>query len=266
MADPWRIYDELIEAIPAGVTVTSGSVGLRWCRVTSSEGGLGIAYSLTEQSRPAQYDAPSFVGAPLRDVAQLAKSWNFAEAGLGLAAINAWWCSPSRTGANGFARCAEDPWPTLFDPWADAVDGKVVSVIGHFPFAPASLARAAELRTLERCTRPGDYPDPACEYLLPESDFVFISGSALVNTTMPRLLELAVDATTVVVGPSTPLAPLLFAHGVDVLSGFVATDPEVLAESLGGLSLSGMFAHGHRFEATRTGAAGSRRPRLETMV
>lgn len=132
--------------------------------------------------------------------------------------------------------------------------GKVVSVIGHFPFAPASLHRASELRVLERCTEPGDYPDPACEYLLPDSDFVFISGSAFVNKTMPRLLQLAADATTVIVGPSTPLAPPLFDRGVDVLSGFIATDPSALDESLGGLSLTGMFDHGHRVERSRAAA------------
>lgn len=252
MADPWEIYDELIDAIPGDVTVTSGSVGLRWSRVTSSDGGLGIAYSLTEQSRPAIHDAPTFTGARLRDVAALAKSWNFAEAGIGVAAINAWWCQVERAGSNGFARCAVDPWQHIFDPWAEAVAGKVVSVIGHFPFAPNSLCSAAEMRMLERCTEPGDFPDPACEYLLPDSDFVFISGSAFVNKTMPRLLQLSADATTVVIGPSTPLAPSLFDHGVDFLSGFVATEPYELHESLGGLSLSGMFHHGHRAERAKT--------------
>lgn len=251
MTNPWDIYDELIEEIPADITVTSGSVGLRWCTITSSEGGLGIAYTLPERSRPTRYDEPSFVGARLRDIAALAKSWNFAEAGVGMAAVNAWYARPDRAEHNGFTPCTVDPWQHIFDPFADDVAGRIVSVIGHFPFAPAALGAAADLRMLERCTQPGDYPDPACEYLLPESDFVFVSGSAFANKTMPRLLELAQDATTVIVGPSTPLSPALFDHGVDVLSGFVSSSPTTLADSLGGLSLSGMFESGHRVERAR---------------
>lgn len=251
MNDPWQIYDELIEAIPSDVTVVAGSVGLRWCQVRSSEGGLGIAYTLAEQSRPMCFERPTFAGARLVDVAALVKSWNFAEAGIGLAAINAWYGQPARAEHHGFASSGATPWTQIFDPYADEVAGKVVSVIGHFPFAPAALSAAGELRVLERCTHPGDYPDPACEYLLPDSDFVFISGSAFVNKTMPRLLELTAHATTVVVGPSTPLSPRLFDHGVDALSGFVASDPAELMDSLGGLTLAGMFQHGHRVQKAR---------------
>ena len=38
----------------------------------------------------------------------------------------------------------------------------------------------------------------ASEYLLPEMDFGFITGSAFVNKTMPRLLELIKNAHTAV--------------------------------------------------------------------
>lgn len=251
ISDSWAIYDELIQAIPGDVTVTSGSVGLRWCQVTTSEGGLGMAYTLPEQSRPSTYDAASFAGAPLREVALLAKSWNFAEAGVGMAALNAWYAHPQRADGAGFKPCLANTWGQVFHPFSEAVAGKVVSVIGHFPFAPPPLQKAAELRVLERNTQPGDYPDCACEFLLPSSDFVFISGSAFVNKTIPRLLELSRDATTVVLGPSTPLSTVLFDHGVDVVTGFVASAPAELSASLGGITPSGMYDYGYRVELSR---------------
>lgn len=249
--NPWTIYDELIEPIPADVTVTAATAGLRWCQVVSSEGGLGITYTLPERSRPTVYNEPSFVGARLRDIAALAKSWNFAEAGIGMAAINAWWATPARAEQNGFTSCAPHTWGDVFTPYAEAVAGKMVSVIGHFPFAPEALSTAAELRVLERNTCPGDYPDSACEYLLPDSDFVFISSSAFANKTMPRLLNLAQHATTVILGPSTPLSPALFEHGADIVTGFVSPEPATLFDSLGGLTLAGMFTHGYRVEQRR---------------
>lgn len=248
MGDPWKIYDELIDGIPPGPTVAAASVGLRWSRILSSEGGLGMGLTFGEQSRPALYEEPSFVGTPLREVATLVKSWNFAEAALGLAAVNAWYSQPETAKQNGFVASDVNLWQQVFHPYSEAVAGRKVSVIGYFPFAPEPLAQAAELRMLERNTKPGDYPDPAAEYRLPDSDFVFISGSAFVNKTMPRLLELSRNATTVLVGPSTTLSPILFDYDADMLTGFVAKDPEQLFDAVGNVTLSGMYDHGQRVQ------------------
>ena len=260
MSDPWVIYDEMIEAIPDGVTVVADAVGLRWCRILSSEDSLGVAYTLTEQSRPALNGNSTLAGTSLREAAQLVKSWNFTEAGLGMAAINAWYSSPRRAEESHFSASSANNWGQVFHPYSEAVAGKVVSVIGHFPFAPKPLGSAAELRVLERSPRPGDFPDPACEYLLPDSDYVFISGSAFVNKTMPRLLELAADATTVVLGPSTPLTTKLFEHKVDVIAGFVSPTPKQLFSCLGGLSLTEMYRYGFRVEQSRDAVPTSTSP------
>lgn len=207
-----------------------------------------MAYAIPEQSRPAAYQEPTLAGARLRDIAALAKSWNLAEAGIGMAAINAWFAQPERAERNGFARCETNSWQQVFHPYSEAVAGKKVTVVGHFPFAPPPLQHAAEPRVLERQPKAGDYPDSACEYLLPDSDYVFISGSAFVNKTIPRLLELSRHATTIVLGPSTPLSPGLFEHGVDVITGFVSPWPQQLADSLGGVTAAGMYDYGYRVE------------------
>lgn len=210
-----------------------------------------MAYALPEASRPAGQDAAALSGVPLREVAALAKSWNFVDAGVGMAALNAWHSHPETAQQAGFVPCTDNTWQRVFHPYSDAVAGKVVSVIGHFPFAPEPLGRAAELRVLERSTQPGDYPDPACEYLLPDSDYVFISGSAFVNKTMPRLLELSRNATTVVLGPSTPCSTTLFDHGADVVTGFVPTAPAALFDVLAEGTPPDMYAHAHRVELRR---------------
>lgn len=88
MANPWTLYDRLIDPIPEDLTVTAASVGPKWCRITSCEGGAGMAFSMPASTRPALHENGEFVGARLRDVAQLAKSWNLAEAGMGMAAVN----------------------------------------------------------------------------------------------------------------------------------------------------------------------------------
>ena len=69
--------------------------------------------------------------------------------------------------------------------------------------AEAARKRAAEERSKQaarendperNCRDDIDMPDPACEYVLPQADFAFITGVTLENKTAPRLLELAKDA------------------------------------------------------------------------
>jgi uncharacterized protein (DUF4213/DUF364 family) len=79
---------------------------------------------------------------------------------------------------------------------------------------------------LERRPELGDTPDPACEYLLPRQDCVCITGTAVTNKTLPRLLQLSRSAYTVLVGPSVPLSRVWFDHGVDLVAGAVVTDPD----------------------------------------
>ena len=225
MTSPWDLYDELIDEIPADLTATSINTEGKWRRVSSSDSGVGMAFGMNVQSHPrAVSDPAELLGRPLRDVAALAKSWNFEDAGLGVAAINA---------------------------YAPLVADKRVAIIGHFPFAPAALPDAGELIVLERNLFDGDYPDSACEYLLPEMDYVFISGSAFVNKTIPRLLELAEAAHTIVLGPSTPASPALLRAGATTVLSFASAHAARLEDGLAGRSLLGMYDAGMRVRLSR---------------
>ena len=252
MTSPWDIYDTLIDDLPEDVTVTASDRGTRWTRVVNSAGGIGSAWSMRGTSRPAlSADVPD-AGRPIRDVAALVRSWNLAEASVGLAAINSWYSRAEVAAQQGFVPTGAGlTWREVFDPYADAVEGRVAAIIGHFPFARGVLRKAADLQILERFPEPGDYPDTACEYLLPEADYVFISSSSFVNKTAPRLIELSRDAHTVLVGPSTPLNPVLLDYGVDTITGFVAasslSDPASLAEMVPAGDIGpGFRVHRHR--------------------
>ena len=171
MTSRWDIYDALIDDLPEDVTVTASDRGARWTRVINSAGGIGSAWSMRETSRPAlSADTPD-AGRPIRDVAALVRSWNLAEASVGLAAINSWYSRAEVASRQGFVPTGAGlTWREVFDPYADAVEGRIAAIIGHFPFARGVLWKAADLQILERFPEPGDYPDTACEYLLPEAD------------------------------------------------------------------------------------------------
>jgi uncharacterized protein (DUF4213/DUF364 family) len=220
----WKLYDALLDRIPDGITVTETFMGGHWIGVQSDEGGLGLAMRINVTTIPPTRKG-DFAGMALKELAKAAKSWNFIEAGYGVAAINAYYNHQDRAESLGIDLTCSSMANEAFQKYRDALAGKKAAVVGHFPYLEHLLGPVCDLSIVERKPREGDYPDPACEYLLPEQDYVFISGSTLVNKTLPRLLQLC-RGYTVLVGPSVPLAPILFDFGAADLSGFVVLDPK----------------------------------------
>ncbi|MDO4545916.1 MAG: DUF364 domain-containing protein [Bacillota bacterium] len=210
----WDFYDKLINEVPDVGTVDFIHAGETWTMVSAGS-YCGIAITVNEQNQPIG-DYSYLLGKPLKDVAALCKSWDFGQASVGTAALNAWLNSPEhlkqldcRDTTNGF------------DDYRQKAAGKKVAIIGHFVHLERFLTES-QVYVLERRPKPGDYPDSACEYILPEVDYTFITGSAFINKTLPRLLQLSKNA--VVLGPSTPMSSVLFAYGAKELSGF-SPDP-----------------------------------------
>ena len=230
----WHLYDRLIEGIPEEVLVRDYALGLCWSYV-EAESALGVSYTCRGGSRKAT-EKRDFRGLPLREMAQLAKSWHFEEATLGVAALNAWYGQPTLIDALGavYDEPIELPDGTLrkqdafevLRPRIEAKDNAKVVVVGHFPHVDR-IAEYADLTVLERnCRTDLDIPDPACEFIIPEADFVFITGVTLENKTAPRLLELARNAVVTMVGPSVVMAQPLLDAGADVMAGSIVADPE----------------------------------------
>lgn len=62
---------------------------------------------------------------------------------------------------------------------------------------------------------------------------VALTGSALVNHTLDGLLALCPkQATVLVLGPSTPLSPILFDHGATIVSGTRVVDEEAVLRTV----------------------------------
>ena len=222
----WSLYDDLIDSVSKDITVESAVSGRRWTMLRTSDGRTGVAMTMEGAQFPS-CRPESLVGTSLQEAAALVKSWNFADASFGTAALNAFYNT-----AENAARLTRHISPTAgtaqeedaFVAYQPLVEGKKVAVIGHFPMLERSFSPICTLSILERDPRPGDYPDSASEFLLPEQDYVFITGCTLTNKTLPRLLQLSQNAHTILVGPSTPLSPVLFFYGVNDLSGFVVKE------------------------------------------
>ena len=211
----WTLYDRLIDGIDEDIIVDRVASGSSWTVVTAGEYS-GLSANI-EGGRTAP-DLPACKGRPLKEIAELCKSWDFAEAAIGAAAVNAYYNSDK------FLSSKALPANNTFDVYEELTAGKKVGMIGHFMHLEGILTKA-DVYVIEKRPAADEYPEAACEYLLPEMDFVFITGSAFVNKTMPRLLELSKNAHTVIIGPSTTMSDVLFDYGADEVSGLMITDP-----------------------------------------
>jgi hypothetical protein len=63
---------------------------------------------------------------------------------------------------------------------------------------------------------------------------VAITSSALINHTLDGLLALCrPEALVMMLGPSTPLSPRLFNHGVNILAGSIVVDETAAIRTVG---------------------------------
>jgi hypothetical protein len=206
------IIDDLLVTLTTDAPVREVRVGPYWVAVCSRY--CGLASTLGQATG---IDAAALTGKSARELADLARSATLPEASVGMAAVN------SLVDVDE-DRCVELNGRDIL---IERGRGKRVALVGHFPFVPALREAVGHLWVLELLPRPGDLPAAEAERIIPQADVVAISGTAFLNHTIDALLSYRrPGALVVVLGPTTPLSPVLFAHGVDVISGARVVAPE----------------------------------------
>ncbi len=259
MTDAWLLYDRMIDRIPEDVLVRSVVMGAHHCLV-EAECGAGVA-ALHRGGVRLRLER-GWAGRPLRELAACAKSWDFEVASVGVAALNAWHNQRELIGELSLVTDAGSTDPFVFlapaarRMAAERGDGSRprAVVVGHFPHL-AAIAEHADVTVLERSARADtDLPDTACEYLLPDADLTVMTGMALANKTLPRLLELSREALTCVVGPSATMCAPVLEAGADLVAGSVIADAALAREVVScGAPLHGSGALEHVLVATTRG-------------
>ena len=217
MNDFFELYDLLIDGINTDAVVTNTLMGDCWTAV-ETENRFGMAMTTPVDTAPRMLDR-DYCRMPLKELAAAAKSWNLTEAGFGMAAINAFYNTPTQLERLG----AYEPFENYCTDGLD-LRGKHIGVVGHLNMPATVYEQTASIRILERSPRPSDYPDSACDWILPQCDVVIMTASTLVNKTLPHLLDLCKNAYTILAGPSCPMCPLLLELGIDRIAGLVITD------------------------------------------
>ncbi len=220
------ILEELLASLPGdNDPVRALLVGAHWTVVCSR--GCGLA-STVVGDRPHAHDKVRDVGRlhekSARELAEYALSDIPLEASIGLAALNS--LLPVDASRSVELNAAEV--------LAQRGAGKNVVLVGHFPFIEKVRQSVGNLWVLEQRPTGDEYPAEAATELIPQADVVALTASALINHTLDGLLALRrPDALVMLIGPSTPLSPLLFERGVDILSGSLVVDETAVLRTVG---------------------------------
>jgi uncharacterized protein (DUF4213/DUF364 family) len=209
---------KLIEDLLASVSqldapVKRVCVGLHWTVVESRH--TGIAHTYKTGKKVELQRSGNLVGQSAAELALRLHSWEPLEASLGLAALNSLIEPVGHPG-------------NVFEYILSRAPGKTVTVIGRFPSNDQIAETARQAYFLEIDPEDDELPAYACEQVIPGSDIVVITATALINKTLPRLLELSRHALAIVLGPSTPMNRVLLDHGADALAGVRVTDADAL--------------------------------------
>ncbi len=219
------LLDDLLASLGPDAPVRSVLVGAHWTAVCSRR--CGLASTITGEE-PHGHERVRDVGRlhlkTALQLAELARSDSPLEACIGVAAINSLIDIEQGHVLESNAR----------DVLAQRGRGRVVALVGHFPFIPELRPLTKELWVIERRPIEGEHPAEAAADLIPRADVVAITGTALINHSLEGLLALCrPDSFVMVLGPSTPLSPVLFDHGVVILSGTQVVDEEAAIRTIG---------------------------------
>jgi uncharacterized protein (DUF4213/DUF364 family) len=221
------VLDDLLSGLPKGTTpVRSVLVGAHWTAVCSTHCGLAttIIGQKPHDHRTNVRDAGSLHLKSAQELAEYALSKNPLEASIGVAAIN------SLLDVNEKNAVEMNGSEVLMRTGA----GKNVAIVGHFPFIPRLREAVGHLWVIEQQPVEDDYPAGCATELIPRADIVVITASALINHTLDDLLALCrPESLVMVLGPSTPLSPLLFDHGATVIAGSRVIDEAAVLRKVG---------------------------------
>ncbi len=202
--------------------ITSVTVSSKFLSVGTTQ-SMGLAATLgNHPTMDEKTRLDKIPGSSLAEAAQLLKDDSLFLRAIGLAATNAGMDRPTTHGNAGAVEILRKQG-----------QGKRVGIVGHFPFTEEVREFASETMLFELTDAPGALHRNQWEDALGRCEIMALTGTALLTRYMAYYLEHTRHALTIIVGPSTPLSPVLFDNGADVLCTSKVVDPVRVAEGVG---------------------------------
>jgi hypothetical protein len=200
------------------VSVDVVSVGLGYTAVGTSDGGLGLAYTMINEKTSCSVikNYHNYEGKPALELLELIRSQDPIPRGMGLALINAL----NHKRAVSFASGTKD---TAMLDILEVGPGTRVAMVGYFgPMVPLLNERGAQLEIVDWARDMGS-TDHFYEKLGNWAEVLVLTATSLLNGTTEEILKAAhAGVQTLMLGPSTPMVPEAFDHlPVRLLAGTV---------------------------------------------
>ncbi len=218
-----KIIEDIISTIGESardILVKEVRIGPFWTGVWSKYGGLASTTFIHEPMMPPPIkEAGNLTQKSVLELCCYANSNCLLQASVGMAAIN----SALEVDLN---KCQNiNAAEILYEKGKN----KKVVVVGHFPFVNKLREITKDLWVIERKPQNGDIPASEAKRVIPQADVIAITGTALINGTMGELLSWCPKKRIIMIlGATTPLSPVWFDYGVDLVSGTRVTDPELV--------------------------------------
>ena len=223
-----RLYNLFINKARQ-VDVEIVSIGLGYTAVTTSDGGMGLAYTyfFDKASCVLLNKTVDYEGRPASDLLKSIKSKNTIERSMALALINA-------LNYDQALKLPEDQKnQILFDEFKIG-KGTRVAMVGYFgPLVDLLQQRDAKLEILDESRKLGR-EDEFYERLGSWADVLFLTSTSILNNTTEKILGYVHQKIkTVMLGPSTPMIGEAFSHlPVHMLAGTVPLNKEKILKAI----------------------------------
>ena len=223
-----RLYSLLINKAKK-VKVEIVSIGIGYTAVTTTDGGMGLAYTYFKDktscvllNKTVDYEVR-----PASDLLKSIKSENTIERSMALALINA-------LNYDQALKLPEDKKnQILFDEFKIG-KGTRVAMVGYFgPLVDLLQQRDAKLEILDESRKLGR-EEEFYERLGSWADVLFLTSTSILNNTAEKILGYVhPKIKTVMLGPSTPMIGEAFSHlPVHVLAGTVPLNKEKILKAI----------------------------------
>jgi uncharacterized protein (DUF4213/DUF364 family) len=219
-----KILDDLILSLKGDdFQVKSVHTCVFWTAVVSKHCGLSSTFRNEGPSHDRGVrDVGNLTRKTALELVEYAKSDSLLEASIGMATINSLIDIEE-------SKCIEK---NAFEIILEKGQGKNVAIVGHFPWIPKLKGRTKNLWILEQRLREGDLPAKEADRVLPQCEVVGITGTSFINHTLEGLLSLCKGAYVLLIGPTSPLSPILFNFGIDAVCGSKVIEPDQLIRTI----------------------------------